>query len=272
MKKNSVIPGFGLSMGYTLMYLSLIVIIPLSTVFISAASMSFGDFIATITDSRALASYKVTLLTSLGAAFVNLFIGFLTAWVLTRYDFYGKSIINAAVDLPFALPTAVAGITLTALYAENGWVGSLLAPLGIKLIFNSYGITLALIFVTFPFVVRAVQPSLEELEKELEEAAVSLGASRFQTFYKVILPIVAPSLITGFALAFARALGEYGSVIFISGNMPYKTEIVPLLIVTKLEQYNYAEANALALVTLLAAFFILFLLGITRKYIGRTRS
>jgi len=267
--RNGVIGGFGLSMGYTLLYLSLIVIIPLSTILLSAMSMSWSDFIATVLDKRALLSYKVTLLASLAAAAVNLFIGFLTAWVLTRYDFYGKSIINAAVDLPFALPTAVAGITLTALYAENGWVGSILAKYGIKVVFTQTGITLALIFITFPFVVRAVQPALEELEAELEEAAESLGASKFQTLTKVILPLISPSLITGFALAFARGLGEYGSVIFISGNMPFKTEITPLLIITKLEQFNYAAANALALVTLLTAFAVLFLLGMLKKYIRR---
>lgn len=269
MNKNNVIPGFGLSLGYTLLFLSLIVIIPLSTIIISVTSMTFGEFAAVVTDARSLASYRVTLLTSFFAAFANLIIGFITAWVLTRYEFPGKSLLNAFVDLPFALPTAVAGVTLTALYAENGWLGAFLAGLGAKVVFNSWGITLALIFVTFPFVVRSVQPALEELEKELEEAAASLGATRFQTVRRIILPIVSPSLITGFSLAFARGLGEYGSVIFISGNMPYRTEITPLLIVTKLEQYNYAEANALALVTLLTAFAVLFALGILKRIIRR---
>ncbi|TCK61008.1 sulfate ABC transporter permease subunit CysT [Seleniivibrio woodruffii] len=269
MNKYNVIGGFGISMGYTLLYLSLIVIIPLSTVLLSAMSMSWGDFLATVLDRRALLSYKVTILASLTAAFVNLIIGFIMAWVLTRYEFWGKSIINAAVDLPFALPTAVAGITLTALYAESGWIGSILAKFGIKVIFTQTGIALALIFITFPFVVRTVQPALEELESELEEAAASLGASRIQTLTKVIFPIIAPSLITGFALAFARGLGEYGSVIFISGNMPFKTEITPLLIITKLEQFNYAAANALALMTLLTAFTVLFLLGVLKKFIRR---
>ena len=268
-KYNNVIGGFGISMGYTLLYLSLIVIIPLSTVLLSAMSMSWGDFLATVLDRRALLSYKVTILASLTAAFVNLIIGFIMAWVLTRYEFWGKSIINAAVDLPFALPTAVAGITLTALYAESGWIGSILAKVGIKVIFTQTGIALALIFITFPFVVRTVQPALEELESELEEAAASLGASRIQTLTKVIFPIIAPSLITGFALAFARGLGEYGSVIFISGNMPFKTEITPLLIITKLEQFNYAAANALALMTLLTAFTVLFFLGVLKKFIRR---
>ncbi|QAR32818.1 sulfate ABC transporter permease subunit CysT [Geovibrio thiophilus] len=269
MNKNNVIPGFGLSLGYTLLFLSLIVIIPLSTIIISVTSMSFGEFAAVVTDARSLASYKVTLLTSFFAASANLIIGFITAWVLTRYEFPGKSLLNAFVDLPFALPTAVAGVTLTALYAENGWLGAIPAKFGTKVVFNSWGITLALIFVTFPFVVRSVQPALEELEKELEEAAASLGAARFQTVRRIILPIISPSLITGFSLAFARGLGEYGSVIFISGNMPFQTEITPLLIVTKLEQYNYAEANALALVTLLTAFAVLFALGILKKLIRR---
>lgn len=269
MSRNRVIGGFGISMGYTVLYLSLIVIIPLSTVLLSVMSMSWGEFLSTVLDRRALLSYRVTLLSSFAAASVNLFIGTLTAWVLTRYDFYGKSIINAAVDLPFALPTAVAGITLTALYSENGWIGSVLAHFGIHVVFTQAGITLALIFITFPFVVRTVQPALEEFESGLEEAASSLGASRFQTLTKVILPIISPSLISGFALAFARGLGEYGSVIFISGNMPFKTEITSLLIITKLEQYDYAGANALALVTLLTAFTVLYLLSVVKRYVRR---
>ena len=254
---RSVLPGFGVSLGITCTYLSLMVLLPLATVFARTADLSWAEFWSTVTNPRVLASYRVTFGASFVAALVNTVFGLLVAWVLVRYRFPGRRLVDAMVDLPFALPTAVAGIALTTLYAGNGWVGRYLEPLGIKVSYTWIGITVALIFIGLPFVVRTVQPVLDDLEVEVEEAAASLGARRSQTFLRVVLPTVAPALLTGFALAFARAIGEYGSVVFISGNMPMKTEIVPLLIITKLEQYDYAGATAVALVMLLVSFALL---------------
>lgn len=257
-RKSSVLPGFGLTLGFSIFYLSLLVLIPLSGLFWKTATLTWDDFWLTVTAPRVLASYKL----SFGAAFIgaviNAVFGFLVAWVLVRYRFPGKRIVDALVDLPFALPTAVAGIALTAIYAPNGWIGKHLEPLGIKVAFTPLGVVIALTFIGLPFVVRTLQPVLEDLEQEVEEAAASLGASRWQTFLKVIFPAVMPALITGFALAFARAVGEYGSVIFIAGNMPMVSEITPLIIITKLEQYDYAGATAIALVMLLISFAMLF--------------
>jgi sulfate transport system permease protein len=252
-----VIPGFGLSLGYTLFYLSLIVLIPLSAVFFKTFTMSWGDFVAAVTSERVLASYRLTFGASLLAALINVVFGGIVAWVLVRYQFPGKRLVDALVDLPFALPTAVAGITLTTLYSPNGWFGQFLEPAGIKVAFTPLGVLVALTFIGLPFVVRTVQPVLEDAERELEEAAASLGASPLQTFVKVVLPTIVPALLTGFALAFARATGEYGSVIFIAGNMPMISEITPLFIVTKLEQYDYAGATAIAVVMLLVSFVLL---------------
>ncbi|MCQ6558693.1 sulfate ABC transporter permease subunit CysT [Paenibacillus mendelii] len=260
-KARSVLPGFGLSLGFTIFYLSIMVLIPLAGVFIKTTGLTWDQFWNTVTNARVLASYRVSLITALSAALANLVFGLLVAWVLVRYRFPGKKLVDSLVDLPFALPTAVAGIALTAIYAPNGWIGSLLVPLGIKVAFTPIGITIALIFIGLPFVVRTVQPVLQELDNETEEAAVMLGAYRWVTFRKVILPQLIPSLLTGFALAFARGIGEYGSVVFISGNMPLKTEITPLLIMTKLEQYDYAGATAIALVMLTASFLMLFIIN-----------
>jgi sulfate transport system permease protein len=254
---HSVLPGFGVSLGVTCTYLSLMVLLPLATVFFRTADLSWADFWGIVTNPRVLASYRVTFGASLMAALVNTMFGLLVAWVLVRYRFPGRRLVDAMVDLPFALPTAVAGIALTTLYAPNGWVGRYLEPFGIKVAYTWVGITVALIFIGLPFVVRTVQPVLDDLEVDVEEAAASLGARRWQTFTRVVLPTVAPALLTGFALAFARAIGEYGSVVFMSGNMPMKTEIVPLLIITRLEQYDYAGATAVALVMLVASFALL---------------
>jgi sulfate/thiosulfate transport system permease protein len=256
-KAASVLPGFGLSLGITCTYLSLMVLLPLATVFARTAELSGDQFWSTVTDPRVVASYRVTLSASFVAAALNTVFGLLVAWVLVRYRFPGRRLVDAMVDLPFALPTAVAGIALTTLYTPSGWIGGYLEPFGIKVSYTWLGITVALIFIGLPFVVRTVQPVLDDLEVEVEEAAASLGARRWQTFSRVILPSVGPALLTGFALAFARAIGEYGSVVFISGNMPMKTEIVPLLIITKLEQYDYAGATAVALVMLLLSFTLL---------------
>jgi sulfate transport system permease protein len=256
-KAKSVLPGFGLSLGFTIFYLSFIVLIPLAGVFIKTSGLSWGQFWHTVTDARVVGSLKVSFLTAFYAALVNVVFGLLIAWVLVRYRFAGKKLIDSIVDLPFALPTAVAGISLTAIYAPTGWVGSLIEPLGIKVAFTQLGITIALIFIGLPFVVRTVQPVLQDLDKEMEEAAVMLGAFRWNTFRRVILPEMIPPLITGFALAFARGIGEYGSVVFISGNMPMRTEIAPLLIRTKLEQYDYMGATAIAAVMLVISFILL---------------
>jgi sulfate/thiosulfate transport system permease protein len=256
-RSQSVLPGFGVSLGITCTYLSLMVLLPLATVFARSAELTGEQFWNTVTDPRVVASYRVTLSASFVAAALNTVFGLLVAWVLVRYRFPGRRLVDAMVDLPFALPTAVAGIALTTLYTPSGWVGAYLEPFGIKVSYTWLGITVALIFIGLPFVVRTVQPVLDDLEVEVEEAAASLGARRWQTFARVILPSVGPALLTGFALAFARAIGEYGSVVFISGNMPMKTEIVPLLIITKLEQYDYAGATAVALVMLLLSFTLL---------------
>ena len=256
-----VLPGFGLTLGYTLFYLSVIVLIPIVALFFKTFELTWEQFWTAVSAPRVVASYKLTFGASLLAAFVNLVFGLLVAWVLVRYQFPGKKIVDALVDLPFALPTAVAGISLTALLAGNGWVGQFMEPLGIQLAFNPNGIVIALIFIGLPFVVRTVQPVLEDSEKELEEAATSLGASRCQIFYKVLLPTITPALLTGFAMAFARALGEYGSVIFIAGNMPMVSEITPLIIIGKLEQYDYAGATAVAVVMLFFAFIMLLVIN-----------
>jgi sulfate/thiosulfate transport system permease protein len=270
-KSRSVLPGFGLSLGITCTYLSLMVLLPLATVFTKTTDLSWAEFWGTVTNPRVVASYRVTFGASFVAALVNTVFGLLVAWVLVRYRFPGRKLVDALVDLPFALPTAVAGIALTTLYAGNGWVGSYLEPLGIKVSYTWLGITVALIFIGLPFVVRTVQPVLDDLEVEVEEAAASLGARRWQTFLRVILPTVAPALLTGFALAFARAVGEYGSVVFIAGNMPMKTEIVPLLIITKLEQYDYAGATAVALVMLVVSFLLLLAINVL-QWAARRRA
>jgi sulfate transport system permease protein len=256
-KERSILPGFGISLGYTLLYLSLIVLFPLIALFAKTAGLSLDKFWSIITDDRVVASLKLSFGASFIAAWVNAVFGFIIAWVLVRYRFPGKRIIDALVDMPFALPTAVAGIALTNLYAQNGWIGKLLVPLGIQAAYSPLGIVIALTFIGIPFVVRTVQPVLEELDKEIEEAAVSLGAYRLRTFFRVIFPEVLPALITGATLAFARSVGEYGSVVFISGNMPMKTEIAPLMIMTKLEQYDYMGATAIAVVMLVISFFLL---------------
>jgi len=269
LKQRSVLPGFGLTMGFTLLYLSLIVLIPLSATFLKTAAMSWSQFWSTVTEPRALASYRLSFGASLIGAAINMVFGMLAAWVLVRYSFPGKRVVDAMVDLPFALPTAVAGITLTAVFARNGWIGSHLEPLGIKVAFTPLGVVVALTFIGLPFVVRTVQPVLQDLDAEIEEAAASLGASRWQTVTRVILPALLPALLTGFALAFARAVGEYGSVIFISGNMPMRTEITPLLIVTKLEQYDYAGATAIGVVMLVMSFALLFIINLLQWWSRR---
>jgi len=257
LRKPSVLPGFDLALGLTLMYLTLIVLVPLSATFLKTFTMTWPAFWEAVASPRVVASYKLTFGASLAAAVVNAVFGLLVAWVLVRYEFFGKRIVDALVDLPFALPTAVAGITLTGLYAGNGWIGQYLEPLGLKVAFTPIGVFVAMTFIGLPFVVRTVQPVLEDLAAELEEASATLGASRLQTFTKVILPILTPALLTGFALAFARALGEYGSIIFIAGNMPMVSEITPLLIITKLEQYDYQGATAIAVVMLMMSFVML---------------
>lgn len=256
-KQKNVLPGFNLSLGYTLLYLSLIVLIPLAAAFIKTTEFTLTEFWHVVTTPRVIASYKLTFGAAFLAAVINAFFGLLTAWVLTRYSFPGKKLVDALVDLPFALPTAVAGIALTAVYSANGWLGSILEPNGIKVAFTPLGVVVALTFIGLPFVVRTVQPVLEDLEAETEEAAASLGANRWQTFRRVILPALWPALLTGFALAFARAIGEYGSVIFIAGNMPMVSEITPLIIITKLEQYDYTGATAVAVVMLVISFLLL---------------
>jgi sulfate transport system permease protein len=256
-----VLPGFKITLGYTLMYLCLIVLIPLSALVFKTFTLTWDEFWAAVTGPRVMASYRLTFGASLIAALVNVVFGLLVAWVLVRYQFFGKKLVDALVDLPFALPTAVAGISLTALLAGNGWVGQYFEPMGIQLAFNPNGIVIALIFIGLPFVVRTVQPVLEDAEKELEEAASCLGASRWQTFKHIIFPSIAPALLTGFAMAFARAIGEYGSVIFIAGNMPMISEITPLIIIGKLEQYDYAGATAVATVMLVISFILLLIIN-----------
>lgn len=267
-KRHSVLPGFNLTLGFSLLYLSLIVLIPLSALFLRSASLSPAEFWKVVTEPRVVASYKVTFGTSFLAAAVNVVFGFILAWSLVRYRFPGRKIIDAIIDLPFALPTAVSGIALAAIYSKNGWVGQFLTPLGIKAANSQLGITIALIFISLPFIVRTLQPALEELDAESEEAAASLGASRWQTFWRVIVPTILPSLLTGFSLSFARALGEYGSVIFISGNIRNQTEITSLLIIEKLEQYNYEGAAAIAIVMLVASFAILLFINVLQWWTG----
>jgi sulfate transport system permease protein len=264
-----VLPGFGLTLGYTLGYLSLIVLVPLAAVLLKTATLSWPQFWAIVSAPRAVASYKLSFGASLLAAGINAVFGLMLAWSLVRYSFPGKRLIDALVDLPFALPTAVAGISLTAIYAGNGWLGQYLEPLGIKIAFAPAGILVALVFIGLPFVVRTVQPILEDLEVELEEAAASLGADRWQTFSRVVFPLLLPALLTGFALAFARAVGEYGSVIFIAGNLPMISEITPLIIITKLEQYDYVGATAIASVMLLASFILLFIINVLQAWTAR---
>jgi sulfate transport system permease protein len=270
LRRHSIIPGFGLSLGFTVFYLSLIVLIPLGGAFLRTFSGGWEPFWVAVSGPRALASYRLSIGASLIAAAINSILGFLAAWVLVRYEFPGKKIVDALVDLPFALPTAVAGITLTAMFAGNGWVGRWLEPLGIKVAFTWLGVVVALTFIGLPFVVRTVQPVLQQLDPEIEEAAATLGANRWQSWRRVIFPELLPALLTGFALAFARAVGEYGSVVFISGNMPMKTEITPLLIVTKLTQYDYAGATALSVATLTMSFVLLFSINLLQWW-SRTR-
>jgi len=259
--RRKVLPGFELALGFTLLYVSLIVLVPLSATVAKTLSLSWDGFWAAVTAPRVLSSYRLSFGASLLAALVNAVFGLIVAWVLVRYRFPGKKLVDALVDLPFALPTAVAGIALTAIYAKSGWIGSVLEPLGIRVAFTPLGVLVALVFIGLPFVVRTVQPVLEDLEPEVEEAAATLGAGRWQTFARVILPAVLPALATGFALAFARAVGEYGSVIFIAGNMPMVSEITPLVIITKLEQYDYAGATAIAVVMLAVSFTLLIVIN-----------
>ena len=273
LRRHSVLPGFDLALGFTVLYLSFIVLIPLSAAFLKTFTMTWPAFWDAVATPRVVASYRLTFGASFAAALMNSFFGLIVAWVLVRYEFPFKRVVDALVDLPFALPTAVAGIALTALYAGNGWIGQYLAKVGIKVSFTPLGVFVALTFIGLPFVVRTLQPVLEDMQKELEEAAATLGATRWQTFTRVIFPIISPALLTGFALAFARALGEYGSVIFIAGNMPMVSEITPLLIITKLEQYDYTGATAIAVVMLVAAFVMLLTINMlqawTRKRQGR---
>lgn len=270
-KQRSVLPGFRATFGFTVFYLGLLVLIPLSGLALKSASLTAAEFWATVTDARALASYRLSFGASAAAALLNSVFGFVVAWVLVRYRFPGRKFLDAMVDLPFALPTAVSGIALTWLYSPHGWLGRWLAPLGIKVAYTWVGVVVALTFVGLPFVVRALQPALEDLEAELEEASASLGASRWQTFRRVILPPLGPVILAGFAMAFARALGEYGSVVFISGNLPLESEIAPALIYAKLEQYNYSGATAIALVVLLASFAILLAINLLQRWGRRWR-
>jgi sulfate transport system permease protein len=267
--RRNILPGFGLSLGFTLAYLGVIVLIPLVALFARAAGLSWHDFLAAVWSPRVVASYELTFGASFLAALFNVPFGVMLAWVLVRYEFPGRKVVDALVDLPFALPTAVAGIALTAIYAKNGWFGQWLEPLGIKVAYTPLGVWVALTFIGLPFVVRTVQPVLEELEPELEEAAATLGATRGQAFRRIILPALRPAILTGFALAFARAVGEYGSVIFIAGNRPLHTEITPLLIVTKLEQYDYRGATALAAVLLVGSFVLLLFVQLLQRHYSR---
>jgi sulfate/thiosulfate transport system permease protein len=272
-KQKSILPGFRLSLGFTILYLSLIVLIPLAAVFLKTSTLSWAQFWHTVSGPRAVASYQLSFGASAIAATINLVFGLIVAWVLVRYTFPGKGLFDSLVDLPFALPTAVAGIALTSIYASNGWIGQYLQPLGIKAAYSRLGVVIALTFTGLPFVVRTVQPVLEDLDKEMEEAAASLGADRWQTVTRVLLPAILPAALTGFAMAFARAVGEYGSVVFISGNMPMRTEITPLLIITKLEQYDYAGATAIAVVMLVASFALLLTINLLQAWSGsKSRS
>ncbi|MER2121699.1 MAG: sulfate ABC transporter permease subunit CysT [Solibacillus sp.] len=265
-KKKNVLPGFGLSMGITTFYISLVILVPLSMIFIESSKLGWTEFWQIVTSKRMLHAYKISFLTALGAAVLNAIFGFIIAWVLVRYTFPGKRIIDGLIDLPFALPTAVAGIALTTLYAQDGWFGQFFASFGIKIAFTPLGIMIALVFIGLPFVVRMVQPVLENMEHEVEEAANSLGATKRQTFINVIFPEVLPAVLAGFSLAFARGLGEYGSVVFIAGNLPMKTEIVPLMIMTKLEQFDYAGATAIAVIMLMISFICLIIINLLQKW------
>jgi sulfate transport system permease protein len=269
LRRHSVLPGFDLALGFALLYLCLIVLIPLSAAFLKSFTLSWSEFWAATTSPRVLASYRLSFGVSLAAALLNAFFGLIVAWVLVRYQFWGKRLVDALVDLPFALPTAVAGIALTAIYAHNGWIGQFLP---FRVSFTPLGVFVALVFIGLPFVVRTVQPVLEDLSRELEEVSATLGADRWQTFRRVIFPVVTPALLTGFALAFARALGEYGSVIFIAGNIPMVSEITPLLIMTRLEQFDYAEATAIAVVMLVAAFVLLLLINALQAWSRRRQG
>jgi sulfate transport system permease protein len=269
LRRQSVLPGFDLALGYTLLYVSLLVLIPLAGLFIKTSTGTWEQFWATVTAPRALAAYRLSFGTAIGAALLNVVFGLIVAWVLVRYRFVGQRVVDALVDLPFALPTAVGGIALTTAYASNGWIGRPLEALGIQVAFTPLGILIALTFIGLPFVVRTVQPVLEDLEAEVEEAAATLGASRWQTFWRVVLPELSPALLTGFALAFARALGEYGSVVFISGNMPGRTEIAPLLIMTRLEQYDYTGATSIAVVVLMGSFALLLAINLMQRWSAR---
>ena len=271
-RKRSVLHGFGLALGYTVVYLSLLVLIPLAATFLKASSLSWPQFWHIATSPRALASYRLTFGASFIGALTNLFFGVLVAWVLVRYSFPGKRLFDSLVDLPFALPTAVAGIALTTIYAPNGWLGKPLASLGIKAAYTQLGVVIALTFIGLPFVVRSVQPVLQDMEKELEEAAASLGATRWQTFSQVVLPTILPAALAGFAMAFARAIGEYGSVVFIAGNMPMRTEITPLLIITKLDQYDYAGATTIAVVMLVVSMVLLLPINLLQKWSSRRQE
>jgi sulfate transport system permease protein len=263
------LPGFGLTLGYSLLYLSLIVLLPLSAAFFKTSTMGWRGFWEAATTERVLASYKLTFGAAFAAAAVNVLFGLIVAWVLVRYRFPGRRLMDALVDLPFALPTAVAGIALASIYSVNGWIGRLLEPIGVRVAYTPVGVWLALTFIGLPFVVRTLQPVLEDFDRELEEASATLGAGRWTTFRRVVLPMLSPALLTGFALAFARAVGEYGSVVFISGNMPMRTEITPLLIMTRLEQYDYAGATALAVVMLVLSFAVLFVINLIQWWSAR---
>lgn len=268
-KKRRVIPGFGLSIGITITLLSLIVIIPMASIIVTSSGISFSEFIGVVTSREVLLSYKVSFLCAFIAACVNSIFGTILAWVLVRYDFPGRRFLDGLIELPFALPTAVAGISLTALYSDTGWIGSIFSKFGIKIAYTQAGIVIAMIFIGIPFVVRSIQPVLEKMDKQYEEAAAMLGASGKRTFFKVILPEIFPAMLTGFGLAFARGIGEYGSVVFIAGNIPYETQIAPLLIMTKLEQYKYADATSIALVMLIVSFIILFLLNMIQGHVNK---
>ncbi|MDO8432147.1 MAG: sulfate ABC transporter permease subunit CysT [Candidatus Binatus sp.] len=265
-KKNNVLPGFNLTLGFTLAYLGIVVLIPLSTIFFKTFTLTWAEFCHAVMSPRTIAAYRLSFGASLAGALINSVFGFIVAWTLVRYEFPARKLIDVMVDLPFALPTSVAGITLTAIYAQNGWLGRVLEPMGVKVAFAPLGVVVALTFVGLPFVVRTIQPVLEDLDAEYEEAAATLGAGRMQTFIKVIAPALIPALLTGFALAFARALGEYGSVVFISGNMPMRTEVVPLLIMAKLEQFDYAGATAIAVVMLVVSFLLLLGVNVLQRW------
>ncbi|MDF2610210.1 MAG: sulfate/thiosulfate transporter subunit [Lachnospiraceae bacterium] len=270
--RRHVVPGFGISMGITVTFLSLIVLIPLASIFINTSGLSIYEFFKIVTEKQVLSAYYVSFICALIAALINSVFGTILAWVLVRYEFPGKRILDGLIELPFALPTAVAGITLTSLYSDQGWIGSIFASAGIKISYTKIGITIAMVFIGIPFVVRAIQPVLEKLDPQYEEAATMIGASGSRIFLKVILPEIFPAMITGFGLAFARGIGEYGSIVFIAGNIPYETQIAPLLIMSKLEQFKYADATAIALVMLIISFTILFFINIVQSYINKVNS